>query len=114
MLRRVELHAPLLQADGFHLLADAQRFEQPRAGRQQRFTDVKARVPGLFHQQHVAPLARQQGGGSAAGRPAADDQHVADSRQCTGMGCLGHGRNYPRFATRAARACAAASPWGGW
>jgi hypothetical protein len=77
VLRRDELDPPLGHADALDLLAHAQAVEQRPVGRQQRFADVKARVVLLLEQHHAPPLSGQQGGHGAAGRPAADDQHVA-------------------------------------
>jgi hypothetical protein len=84
VLGRDELDPPLGHADALDRLAHAQALEQRAVGRQQRFADVKARVVLLLDQHHAAPLAGQQRGHGAAGRPAADDQHVAGSRTVGG------------------------------
>ena len=82
VMRRDEFGAPLLHADGPHLVGDAELLEQRQVGRQQRFADVEARMAGLVEQHHLVAHLRQQRRHRRSGRPAADHQHVAVPGWC--------------------------------
>jgi hypothetical protein len=76
-VRRHELDAELRHADLLDLLAHAELVEQLDIAGQQRFADVESRVMVLLEQNHVPSFARQEGRDGGAGRPSADDEHIA-------------------------------------
>ena len=67
----------LRHPDLFDLFANAQSVEERHIGRQQRFTDMKARVAVLIDQDHGLPALGKQRRDGGAGWSSADDDDVA-------------------------------------
>ena len=65
---RLEIGAGFEHAERADLVEHAEALEHRKIHRQQRFTDVKARVMRLLQRNHPVAAPRQQGCGRAAGR----------------------------------------------
>jgi len=89
VVRRHKLHAVFGHAHLFQLGAQAQAVKELHIGRQQRFTDMKARMVGLFQHHHILALLGQQGAHGGAGRAAANHKHITGLRR--GSGCVHSG-----------------------
>ncbi len=76
VLRRNKLGAQLLDADGPHLIRNAQPLEDRQTERQQGLPDVKAREHILLQQRDPAALFRQQCRYRRSRRSAPNNQHV--------------------------------------
>jgi hypothetical protein len=74
--RTREVGADLAHADGLDLVEHAEAFEDRQVHRQQGLADVETRVAILFEHEHAPAHAGQRDRGGAAGRTAADDQHI--------------------------------------
>jgi hypothetical protein len=76
-LVRDELRPRLEDADALDILQHTQAREQAQVLRQQRFADVKARMPILLQKDDVTPALGQQSRCGRACRSAANDKNVA-------------------------------------
>jgi hypothetical protein len=73
---RLEVRTGLEDAESAHLVEHAEPFEDRQIHRQQRLADVEARVARLLQRNHAVAAAREQCGGRAAARAAADHCYV--------------------------------------
>lgn len=74
---RFKIRARLVYRHGTNFFQHPQALEYRQIHRQQRFTDVEARMPGFFELHHAVTALRQERRGGAAARAAADHQDIA-------------------------------------
>ena len=76
---RHEFDAILGHPDFFDFIGDAQLLEERHVERQQGFTDMEPRMPGLFQHHYIAPPFGEQGGDRRTRRAAANHEHITAS-----------------------------------